>query len=254
MAKLTVTADEPSLIVTAAERITRIVTDAIAATGHAMLCLTGGSTPRPIYAVLTDPGREWRSRIDWSRVHFFWGDERHVPPDSPDSNFKMANDALVAHVPVPPSQVHRMRGEIPDAAEAARLYDEEVRAAFESIGRHEIRFDLMLLGLGEDVHIASIFPGSSLLTESQQGKLTAGVWVEHLHASRITLTPAPILDAREILMVVDGARKAAAVHAALEGPLDATKYPAQLLRQADDRVEWLIDAPAAARLPHAPRA
>jgi 6-phosphogluconolactonase len=228
-----------------------------------MVSLTGGRTPRALYAALADTRRAWRGRIEWPRVHLFWGDERHVPPDHPESNFGMANEALVAHVPIPPSQVHRMRGEIPDPREAARLYDEELQAAFAATGHGGCTFDVMLLGLGDDAHIASIFPESPLLadvtdpTQARQpesSRRVAGVWSPHLHAWRITLTPAALLDSAAIVMYVAGPNKADAVYDAIEAPLDVTHRPAQLLRQAAERVEWFMDAPAAGRLRDAPHA
>ena len=205
------------------------------------MSLTGGGTPKRLYALLADPHQPWRARVDWARVHLFWGDERHVPPDDPDSNYGMANDALVRHVPIPAAQVHRMRGEI-DANEAARDYEATLQRGFAAAGRADLTFDVMLLGLGEDAHIASIFPASPAMRADGR---TAAVWAPHLNAWRITLTPAAILDARAIVMVVAGASKADAVAAALDQPLDVARYPAQLLRQAGDRVEWIIDLAAA---------
>ena len=266
MAQLTITDNEDALARTAAERITQLIERSIAARGQALVSLTGGSTPRKLYALLADARQPWRERIDWGHLHLFWGDERHVPPDHAESNFGMANEVLVRHVPVPAAQVHRMRGELADAKEAARQYEVELVAGFAAARREDRTFDVMLLGLGEDAHIASIFPGSELLqrrptkgrptldqdvgrglTSRQEGGVAA-IRAAHLNAWRITLTPGAILDSRDIVMVVAGSGKAEAVRAALEGPLDETRYPAQLLRPAADRVHWIVDRAAAARL------
>lgn len=261
MAKLTVVDDEDALARASAERITTLIEDAIGAQGSAVICLTGGNTPRHLYELLGTESEPWRRRIEWPRVHVFWGDERHVPPAHPDSNVGMAKAALLDRVPVPAAHVHRMRGEI-DARDAAMEYEAALRSGFAAAGRNDQTFDVMLLGLGEDAHVASIFPGSDLLPRPDNtddkapnspypphppypGRVTA-VWVPHLHAWRITLTPGALLDARAIMLVVAGAQKAAAVQAALEGPLDVPQWPAQLLRQAGDRVEWFIDRAAAA--------
>jgi 6-phosphogluconolactonase len=252
VAALTIVDEERALAVQAAERFTRHVEAAVAGRGNALVSMTGGDTPRRMYALLGDTGRPWRARIDWARVHLFWGDERHVPPEHPDSNFGMANRALIDHVPIPPAQVHRMRGDIADAAEAARDYERVLRDGFAAAGRTGHTFDLMLLGLGEDAHIASIFPDSPLLApDADPGLTVAAVWASHLAAWRLTLTPPALLDARTIAVLVSGEHKATAVHAALESPDDLRRWPAQLLRSAGDRVEWMIDRPAAARLSQA---
>jgi 6-phosphogluconolactonase len=193
--------------------------------------LTGGSTPKRTYSTLAQAP----SHVPWAQVHLFWGDERAVPPDDPESNYGMARDALLAHIPIGAPQVHRMKGELPPE-QAAREYERELMGTF----------DLMLLGLGEDAHIASIFPGSDVLDEREH--LVAAPWVPHLNAYRITLTPPALLDARRIIMLVAGRQKADAVKAAIEGPLNPKRWPAQLLRPAGDRVEWLIDRAAARAL------
>ena len=251
MALLTVLDDERGVATEAAERVTTLVERAIAGHGNAMVCLTGGSTPKRLYALLADEARPWRRRIDWARVHLFWGDERHVPPGHADSNFGMARQALIQHVPVPENQVHRMRGELADARDAARAYEQVLPAAFTAAGRADLTFDVMLLGLGEDAHIASIFPGSRLFASidvtSAIPRDAEAVWASHLEAWRITLTPPVLLDARAILMIVAGGTKAEAVDAALQAPDDLHRWPAQLLRPAGDRVEWILDR-AAARL------
>ena len=259
MAALTIAGDARALAEAAAERLATLVEQAAAERGSATLCLTGGSTPRDLYALLADPRRPWRGRVPWPRMHLFWGDERHVPPEHADSNFGMAAAAMIHHVPVAGSQVHRLRGEIADAAAAAREYAGELAAGFARAGRADRTFDVMLLGLGEDAHIASIFPGSELLVRrpGTDGRPPSGladddrvaaVWAPHLGAWRITLTPDAILDARAIVMLVAVAAKADAVHAALEGPADVARWPAQLLRDADARVEWFVDRAAASRL------
>jgi 6-phosphogluconolactonase len=252
MAMLTVVDDEAALARVGAARCAEIASEAVRARGRAIVSLTGGTTPQRMYETLArNPGT-----VPWHAVHLFWGDERHVPPDHKDSNYGMARDALIAHVPIPPAQVHRMRGELP-AERAAADYERELIAVADREGRHAERrppaaagdarlFDLMLLGLGDDAHIASIFPGSPVLDE--RVRLVAAPWAPHLDAFRITLTPPALLDAHRIVMVVAGEKKAAAVAAAIEGPEDARRWPAQLLRAAGDIVEWIIDRAAARAL------
>ncbi|HEX7774111.1 MAG TPA: 6-phosphogluconolactonase, partial [Pyrinomonadaceae bacterium] len=137
------------------------------------VALSGGSTPKVLYQVLAE---EFREQVPWSNTHFFWSDERHVPPDHPDSNYRMAHEALLSRVPVPESNVHRVHGENPSAQKAADEYEKIIVP----------RLDLILLGLGADGHTASIFPGSEVLHETK--RLIAAPWVEKLNAYRITMT------------------------------------------------------------------
>ena len=271
MARLTVSDNAVQLAELAADRVTQLIVQAVADRGTACVSLAGGTTPRMLYTNLADARQPWRDRIPWAHVHLFWGDERHVPPDHPDSNYGMAKAALLDHVPVPAGHVHRIRGELPDAREAADDYDRSLTTIVSGFNRtadvasasaptlvasafrRKDLFDLMLLGLGEDAHIASIFPGSELLERENQRRVAA-VRAPHLNVWRITLTPEAILDSGAIVVLVSGARKVAAVKAALEAPLDMTTYPAQLLRPAGDRVEWFLDrsispGPAASVLP-----
>ena len=251
MARLTVADDEADLAARAAERIAQLIADAAAARGSAIVSLTGGTTPRRLYSTLADSRQPWRSRIPWAQVQLFWGDERHVPPDDSDSNYRMAKVTLLDHVPIPADHVHRMRGELPDAHDAAADYERVLTDVESGFSRIPL-FDLMLLGVGGDAHIASIFPGSELLESRVERPATvrrvAAIWAPHLSAWRITLTPDAILDSRAIVVLVAGTGKADAVRAALHEPVDIRRYPAQLLRDADDRVEWFIDRAAAARL------
>jgi 6-phosphogluconolactonase len=238
---------------TAAERLTELTEQAIAARGRADVSLTGGKTPKAMYEALADPDRPWRSRIDWPRVHLYWGDERHVPPDHRDSNFGMANRALIQHVPIRSANVHRIRAELADAADAADQYAHELPAIF----------DVMLLGLGADCHIASIFPGSPLLEGLRDGRTmkvrSADPAVARVAAvfdnrdepdldgpamTRITVTPSVILESRSIVMLVSGRKKARAVASAIDGALNVDDCPGQLLREAGDRVEWIVDRDA----------
>jgi len=236
MALLTVVEDEAALAAHAAQRFAAIVGEAVRLRRRALVALTGGTTPRRMYRMLgQDP-----HRVPWRSVHVYWGDERCVPPDHDDSNYGMAREALLAHVPIPETQVHRMRGERPPD-QAAADYERELPGTF----------DLMLLGLGDDAHLASIFPGSPVLDETEHR--VAAPWVPHLAAYRLTLTPPALLDARKILVIVAGAHKAPAVRAALNGPDATGRWPAQILRRAPDRVEWIVDRAAAGELtwPHA---
>ena len=269
MARLTIVADKIAMSESAAERITSLIESAVATRGFAAVSLTGGATPHLLYQLLADPHGPWRARIEWGRLHLFWGDEREVPPDHPESNFGLAYRLLIQRVPVPDTQVHRVRGELP-AADAGRLYDTLLRARRDqTAGR---LFDVMLLGIGAKAHIASIFPNSPLLvrgpersaprTDTQSGadpsgpreRLATGVAVPELAQWRTTMTPAALLDSANIIMMAAGRSKADAIAAAIDGPADLSRCPAQLLREAGDRVEWIIDSDAAARLRGAPRA
>jgi 6-phosphogluconolactonase len=219
---------------------------AVAARGRFSLVLTGGSTPRPLYerlAAATAP-----AAMPWSHTSVFWGDERHVPPTHPDSNYRMAHASLLAHVPIAASRIHRMRGELLDPADAAAAYEGEVRAALDA--DPDGRFDLVLLGMGDDGHIASLFPGSPLLHGAPGW--VAAPWVPALEAYRLTLTPRTLLGARAIAVLVTGKAKAETVREVIEGPLDDQRLPAQCLRAAAGQVTWFLDA-GAARLLSPPR-
>lgn len=250
----TVVDGRDALALTAARHISAHVARAIRDRGHAVVCLTGGRTAERVYELLAEGGQP---AIDWKRVHLFWGDERHVPPDHADSNFGMAQRTLLHRVAIPTNQVHAIRGELDDPGAAAREYEETLRREFHRMGRSGHTFDVMLLSVGSDAHIASIFPASELLvgrglTPREAGRKdpphVAAVWAAHLGRWRITLTPDALLDAAAILVLASGKSKADAVQAALELPDDVLRWPVQLLRVAGERVQWLIDRDAAGRL------
>jgi 6-phosphogluconolactonase len=243
--------DRRTLYVESARRIEQLIANALQTRERAAICLTGGDTARDVYAAIATNERQ-TPRIEWGRLELFWGDERDVPPNHPDSNYGMAATALLNHVPVNPAFVHRIPAEGHDADTAARAYAMTLRqTVFAS--RTGYAFDLMLLGVGADAHIASLFPGAAELGTPADRQVVA-VPAAKNRGRRITLTPEVILDARLILMMVSGSDKADAVHAAFSLPADVTRWPAQILRRAGDRVEWLMDSAAAARVPAVRRA
>lgn len=212
------------------------------------IALSGGSTPQRLFARLAaDP---YRSQIDWSSIHVFWGDERNVPPDHGDSNFRMAKEHLLDRVPIPSDQVFRMEGELP-AQEAAIRYEDVLQRAF-SLKNKEVfpRFDLILLGMGSDGHTASLFPDTAVLEETT--RWVGAPWIEKLHTHRITLTPPVLNAARRIVFVVSGADKAQAVQAVLEGPVQIRQYPSQVVNPIQGEVIWLMDREASSRLQQTP--
>ncbi len=246
--RVTVFAQPADLAPAAADRIAAIIQEAIGLRGHARIALAGGSTPRPAYRLLADPPH--REAIGWNALEVFWGDERCVRPDHPESNYGMAREALLSRVPIPPQQVHRMRGELPDPNEAAAEYEATLRAAFAVQSRELPRFDLVLLGLGPDGHTASLFPGTAAVRE--RSRWVVGHWVEKLLANRLTLTPPVLNAARRVLFMVSGATKAGVLREILEGPADADRLPAHVIRPTEGTVEWLLDRAAASQLrwPH----
>jgi 6-phosphogluconolactonase len=211
--------------------------EAIEGRGRFTVVLAGGSTPKATYEILA---RDYRDRIDWSKVHVFFGDERSVPPDHEDSNYRMAREVLLDHVPV--GSVHRMHGELPPD-EAAEAYEQELRDFF---GPEELpQFDLILLGTGGDGHTASLFPETSAL-EVHDRRVVANP-VLKLETTRITLTVPIINAARAVYFLVAGEGKAEPVAEILEGDSDPREYPASLIQPQDGPV-WMLDRAAASEL------
>ncbi|QIN81233.1 6-phosphogluconolactonase [Rubrobacter tropicus] len=210
--------------------------EAIARRGRFAVALAGGSTPRSTYEILA---RDYAGAVDWPRVHVFFGDERTVPPDHEDSNYRTAREALLDHVPV--GSVHPMRGELPPE-EAAALYVRDLRTFFEE----ELpAFDLIMLGIGGDGHTASLFPETSALGVTD--RMVVANPVPKLDTTRITLT-APVLNAaREVLFLVAGEGKAEALKEILEGDADPREYPAKLV-QPPGGPGWMADRAAASRI------
>ena len=234
----------------AAAHVVACLSAAVSARKRASIALAGGRTPEALYRLLAE--MPYRARIDWDKVEIFWGDERCVPPDHPDSNYRMAREALLDRVLVPAANVHRMRGELADPVAAAREYEAVLRQALR-VGVDTLpRLDLCLLGLGSDGHTASLFPGSPAVRAQRCWAMAGRVATRD--AWRLTLTPAAINNARQVLFLVTGAEKAETVRAVLEGPVDPDRLPAQIVRPANGRLYWLLDREAAGRLgPQAPR-
>jgi 6-phosphogluconolactonase len=224
----------------AADFFTAAARDAVAARGRFSVALSGGSTPRRTYEILAQPS--FRDRVDWARAHIFWGDERCVDPEDPRSNARLARELLLHHVPVPAGQVHPMDC-LPDPREAARRYEAMLQSFFAG---GEPRFDLILLGLGEDGHTASLFPGAPALAEAE--RWVAEVYVAEQDLHRLTLTAAFINRAATVAFLVAGAAKAAVVREVIAGPRDPRRLPAQLIQPEPGELHWLLDKAAAGAL------
>ena len=240
----TVCANRQTLCAESAARIEHLIANALEIRGQAVVCMTGGTTARQVYEAIAAHQRH-APRLAWNQVRFFWGDEREVPADHPDSSYGMAASALLSHVPVDARLVHPIPADGRDAETAARAYDVTLQqTVFAS--RAEWAFDLTLLGVGADAHIASLFPGAAELERSSSERVVA-VPAAAKRGRRVTLTAATLLDARRILVFVSGRDKADAVHAAFSQPEDVPRWPAQILRRAGDRVEWFMDSAADGR-------
>ncbi len=227
MTELVVASEPGELVRQAAQWLALEVSRAIAERGSCALCLAGGRTPEPVYRELAS-----ESSIAWDRVDVYFSDERAVPPDHPDSNYRMVHLALLSRVPIPPARVHRMEAERPDREAAARDYERSL----------PLRLDVLLLGMGPDGHTASLFPGSPVLDERR--RLVVPVVGAKPPAERLTITPPVIEAARQVAVIATGEDKAAMVARAIEGPLAPKAVPAQLAQ----RGSWFLDEAAAARL------
>lgn len=245
VSNLLVVADQAALTQEAAKRVVAIAEEAVVRCGRFTVALAGGSTPKRLYSLLAD--ESYRTRLPWRGTHLFWGDERAVPPEHPDSNFGMAKESLLSRVPIPANQVHRMQAERADLDAAAGEYESEIARTLAAQPPDEPpAFDLILLGLGPDAHTASLFPYTRVLRETR--RWVAPNYIPELKAHRLTLT-LPILNrAATILFLVSGIEKAAALQAVLEGPPDPERLPAQLIRPVAGRLVWLVDQAAASRL------
>jgi len=243
-----VAADRGALMEAGAAAFVTAARTAVAARGRFVTALSGGSTPRALFERLA--GEPFASSVDWARVHVCWGDERAVPPDAEASNYRMAREALLDHVPIPAAQVHRIAGEQPPPV-AADAYERTLRALFATpVGPPRAvagaRFDLVLLGMGDNGHTASLFPGSRAVRETERWVVAeevaeVGMW-------RITLTPVVLNAAAEVVFLVSGADKAPMLHRVLDGPRDPNTLPAQIVAPHHGRLRWLVDAAAAAEL------
>lgn len=216
--------------------------EAVQAKGTFTVALSGGSTPKSLYTLLADDAA-LRVVVPWDKVHFFWGDERHVPPDHPDSNYRMAHEALLSKVSVPPTNVHRIKSEHPEASRAADEYDQMLREFFGLAAEQFPQFNLVLLGMGPDGHTASLFPGTEALRE--QTHLVVANRVEKFDTYRITLTPPVLNSAAAIIFLVSGEEKAETLQAVLQGEKQPERFPAQLISPTHGTLLWLVDRPAA---------
>lgn len=239
-ARVYVYPDLESLSHAAARDVVGAARAAVADHGRFFLALPGGTTPRLLYRLLA---QEFRAQIPWERVELFWGDERYVPKDHPQSNYRVVKETLLDHVPIPAQNVHSMPTDRADPAEAARLYEAELQAVF----GETLRFDLVLLGLASDGHTASLFPGARALDEPK--RWVVAVRVPAKPPQRLTLTFPVLNGAAQVFFLVAGLAKAGALHRALVGAVDVRLAPAAGIRPASGSVTWWVDSAAASMLP-----
>ncbi|HLI09820.1 MAG TPA: 6-phosphogluconolactonase [Ktedonobacteraceae bacterium] len=226
----------------AATYIVRLANQAIVTHGRFTFALSGGNTPKALYGLLaTDP---YRSQIDWSTVEIFWSDERCVPPDDPESNYRMAEQVLLSKAPIPAANIHRMPADQPDREAASDEYTREMQRVFGTNGIPA--FDLIQLGMGPEGHTASLFPHQPSL--SATGRLVMPVSVPKPPPDRLTFTPPLLNAARNVLFLVTGKEKADAVYHVLEGAYEPDEYPAQTVRPPHGEVTWMLDSAAASQL------
>jgi 6-phosphogluconolactonase len=236
--ELMVVADASALYQAAAQEFSRCALEAINARGRFSVALSGGNTPRGVYSLLA---AERKGALRWDKIYIFFSDERHVPPDDPESNYKMANEALLSKVPLPQQNIFRVPAELP-AGEAADRYDRHLRDFFGLATDTWPRFDLIFLGLGDDGHTASLFPESAALEDTS--RLVVANWVEKFQSYRITFTYPVLNHAAEVAFLVSGKSKAQIMKEVLT-PAGRKTYPAQAVRPQSGRLLWIVDRDAA---------
>jgi 6-phosphogluconolactonase len=238
--------DAAALARRAAQHFVEQAERAAAARGRARIAISGGSTPRAAFALLADPAEPWRARMPWSKLDLWWVDERCVPPDDPDSNYRMTRETMLDHVPLKPEQIHRIEGELEPEAAAAR-YESELRNAFRLEGAELPRFDAVQLGMGPDGHTASLFPHTQALFEL--GRLAVANHVQAKDSWRVTLTWPVINRGSQVFFLIGGKDKAQILKEVFTGPRDVERLPSQFIRPAGGILTLLLDRAAAALLP-----
>jgi 6-phosphogluconolactonase len=237
---LKIVPDAASLYRAAADEFVSAARKAVAKKGRFGVALSGGNTPRGVYSLLAAEG----DSLPWSRIFVFFGDERCVPPDHPDSNYRMANESLLSRVPIPQENIFRVQAELP-AEVAAQRYEDALRQFFRPAAGEFPQFDLVFLGMGEDGHTASLFPGSAALDE--RSRFVVANWVEKFKSYRITLTFPVLNNAAEVCFVVAGSGKAAVIHDIFAAG-QREKYPAGRVRPVSGKLLWMVDREAAEML------
>jgi 6-phosphogluconolactonase len=230
----------------AAKLFADAVNMAVETRGHARVAISGGTTPKAMFALLADPAQPFLKQVRWDKLDLYWVDERSVGPTDADSNYRMTNEALLSKVPLAPERIHRIEGEL-DPATAAARYEATIRNTFRLEGAQTPTFDLILLGMGDDGHTASLFPHTEAIND-----LTDIVTANHVPQKdtwRITLTWPVINQGREVVFLIEGAAKAQVLHDVLLGPYQPETFPSQIIRPASGRLTLLLDSAAASKLP-----
>lgn len=228
----------------AALRFASLAEQAVKERGRFTVALSGGSTPKAMFAILAE--KPFAGALPWPSIHFFWGDERCVPPDHADSNYRMANETLLSRVAVPRENIFRIPAEEEDHNRAAANYSETIRQFFDLPASEFPRLDLVFLGMGPDGHTASLFPGTTALQVEDQ--IAVANYVEKFQTFRITLTASTINNAQNVIFLVAGEDKAATLKDVLEGVPQPRKYPSQLISPLNGELLWMLDKAAAAEL------
>lgn len=238
---MTVVSDREALNHAAATEFVNCATMAVRERGRFTVALSGGNTPRSIYSLLAE---KYAHALSWDKIFVFFGDERHVPPNDPDSNFRMASESLLSRVPIPAKNVHRIQAEV-DAHMAADQYQATLREFFSLQEGQVPRFDLVMLGMGEDGHTASLFPGTAALEETS--RIVVANHVEKLQTDRITLTFPVLNAAAEVMVVIAGKNKARVIQDIVKSPQESL-YPIQRVHPKEGRLLWLVEQEAAGLL------
>ena len=230
----------------AAQLFSDVASKAAADRGIARIAISGGTTPETMFQLLADPAEPFLKQVPWDRIELYWVDERCVPPDHSESNYRMTKEALLSKVPLPAERVHRMEGELDPEVAAAR-YESVIRNTFRLEGAETPTFDLVLLGMGDDGHTASLFPHTEALNEMSH--IVVPNHVLQKDTWRITLTWPVINQGREVVFLIEGEEKAKVLHDVFLGSYQPDTYPSQIIRPASGQLALLLDAAAAAKLP-----
>jgi 6-phosphogluconolactonase len=248
--EIVVAKDSTALSYKAAEILVGCISETLSRKERFSMALSGGSTPQTLFSLLVEDDY-FKNTIPWEKLHFFWGDERHVPPQDEQSNYRMANDIMLAKAHVRTENIHRMPTEQTDAGKVAQDYEQELRQFFELAADQLPVFNFNLLGIGPDGHTASLFPETMAVHENR--RLVVANWVEKFQTNRITMTAPVLNNADTIVFLVSGRQKADILQQILEGDYQPDLLPAQLIRPGQGRLLWLVDQAAASRLTHIKR-